>query len=162
MTFSFWHKEFQQVLWWKTVRRRKLFNLTVLSTGFSIKIKKGGCLLTIPPLHIGETLWASQTSAWMLRMTPRHTLNTPRKMWNPEAQKTRIRSHRAILRDVTLQPIWLTANQDLWNTEKMTWRVLAWTMKIHDLMGVLCFTFNSLTRKQSSKLNKHACWSYPC
>lgn len=142
MTFSFWHKEFQQVLWWKTVRRRKLFNLTVLSTGFSIKIKKGGCLLTIPPLHIGETLWASQTSAWMLRMTPRHTLNTPRKMWNPEAQKTRIRSHRAILRDVTLQPIWLTANQDLWNTEK--WRNVT-TGLVNDKSRTLKHRKNDMT-----------------
>ena len=44
--------------------------------------------LTNPPLHMGDTLWASHTSALILEMMPRTTLRTPRKIWIPEMTYT--------------------------------------------------------------------------
>ena len=55
-------------------------------------------VLTNPPLHIGETLCASHTSALIDKITPNTTLRTPNRKCTPEVMYMRVRTRRNILR----------------------------------------------------------------
>ena len=47
-----------------------------------------GVILTNPPLQMGETLCARQTSALMLEMTPTTRFSSPRKACTPDTTYT--------------------------------------------------------------------------